>query len=123
MSGQPKEALEEMDRFLTVAVDPLKLPLAQLNRASALQSLGRLDEAKAGYTALTRLAKPPYQAYLGLHEIALKQESWGEATVQAQKYLDVAPRNTAEFQVMDRRLDALKSGKMQEEAEAKKKGK
>lgn len=114
-TGQPALALEEMNRFL--AVTPDSQP-AQLNRATALLLLNKLDEARTAYADMQRLSKKPlYQAALGLNEVAVRQKNWGEATLQAEKYLKDAPRNTPEFQAMERRLDDLKSGKLQAEAE------
>lgn len=114
-TGQPALALEEMNRFLAVTPGS---PPAQLNRATSLLALGKLDEAKAGYDDLLRGSKKPlYQAHLGLHDIAVKQKNWGEATLQAKKYLEHAPRNTAEYQTMERRLDDLKTEKLQAAAE------
>lgn len=122
-TGQAALALEEMNRFL--ATTPDSQP-ALLNRATALLILGKLDEAKAGYNALIKMAKKPmYQAHLGLHDIAVREKNWAEATLQAKKYLEAetTPRNTPEFQVMQRRYDDLKSEKFQEEVEKAEKAK
>ncbi len=114
-TGQPALALEEMNRFL--AVTPDSQP-AQLNRGTALLLLNKLDDARTAYVEMQRAAKKPlYQAALGLNEIAVRQKNWSEARLQAEKYLKDAPRNTAEFQAMERRLDDLKSGKLQADAE------
>jgi len=57
-----REALAELERALALQAGH---PTARLNRASTLEALGRLDEARAGYAEVVRAEPPgsPYAAF------------------------------------------------------------
>ncbi|MCI0746284.1 MAG: tetratricopeptide repeat protein [Verrucomicrobia subdivision 3 bacterium] len=82
-----------------------------INRAIANLNLGRLDEARRDYETIARnTPSPPYSVHFGLAEIAWRKKDRKNALKYYNNYLKVAPGNTAEYEQVQQRIKALKSG-------------
>lgn len=81
---------------------------ALANRAICLLQLNRLDEAKRAYEELDRKFPEQHIFAYGLAEIAERKKDSREALQQFERYLALAPTNTAEYTNVVLRVTQLK---------------
>jgi tetratricopeptide (TPR) repeat protein len=100
------------------AVPPLNLVLqkepqneaALMNRAIAQLQLNKLDEAEKNYLALLEIVPRLHSAFYGLGEIADRRQNRRKAIEYFEQFLQYAPPETVEIEVVRERLKVLKSG-------------
>ena len=106
--GAYQEALAPLERALTLQPDNF---YARLNHGIACLQLTNLDAARHDYELLERRApKPLYAIHYGLGEIAYQKKQKETALEHYEKYLELAPRGTAEMRAIEARVKGLKSG-------------
>ena len=81
---------------------------ALFNRAVAYLNSDQLEPARIDYQHLQQAYPKSYQVAYGLGEIAWRQKATNDAIRNYGVYLDNAPTNTAEFQVIHQRLADLR---------------
>ena len=97
-------AIEAMNHLLTL--EP-KNQAARLNRAIALLQSGQLDAAREDYEVVLKDRPRYYGIYYGLGEIAWRQQRKADALEYYRKYLQYAPRGTAEYNEVLQRVKEL----------------
>ncbi|MCP5515902.1 MAG: tetratricopeptide repeat protein [Verrucomicrobiales bacterium] len=81
---------------------------ARLNRAIAALQNADLKRAREDYEVLLKEAPDFYALHFGLGEVARQQDRKADAARHFQLYLDHAPKGTAEYAEVERKLTALK---------------
>jgi len=105
--SQWEPALKLLDQLLVLQPDNTA---ARLNKAVCLLKLDRLDESKRQYLEIEeKFPDLPILQY-GLAEIALRRKSTNAAIEHLEKYLQLAPTNTAEYSTVSQRLGVLRGG-------------
>lgn len=101
-----QKAIAPLSRVL--AADAMNL-FARLNRAIAYFRLGDLVNAKQDYQAVAEKVTNHHSVHFGLGRIA-EAEGDKEAAIQHfQRYLEVAPKETAEFEAVSSDLEKLQA--------------
>jgi tetratricopeptide (TPR) repeat protein len=85
--------------------------LARVNRAICRLLLGQLAEAKADYGRLLKDEMETFQVRFGLAEVARLEKQSSEELKQLERYMEIAPRNTAEYTNAVQRVAALRAGR------------
>jgi len=85
--------------------------VARVNRAIARLMLKQLPESRADYERLIKGGRETFQVRFGLAEIAHQQNQSSEEQKQLERYLELAPKGTAELTNVISRLAALKSSR------------
>src|SRR6185312_9707920 len=88
--GRREAAMAAYDRALALAPD---LADAILNRALLLTDLGRVEEARAGFLAMTRLRPDDSRGWAGLGALELAAEKLDAAAAAYDRALALAPTN------------------------------
>lgn len=105
--AQWEPALRLLDQLLVLQPDNTA---AQLNKAVCLLQLNRLDESKQQYLDIEgKYPELPMLQY-GLAEIALRRKSTNAAIEHLERYLKLAPTNTAEYATVAHRLGLIRGG-------------
>jgi tetratricopeptide (TPR) repeat protein len=81
--------------------------VARVNRAIARLMLNQLPESRADYERLIKDGRETFQLRFGLAEIARQQKQPDEERKQLERYLELAPKGTAEHTNVVTRLSAL----------------
>jgi tetratricopeptide (TPR) repeat protein len=87
LMDKPNEALPKLERAVELSGDTNLAP--RLRLCEALLSLGRIDEAEAGFRELKQREPENSRIELGLGRIALERRQWS----QAQAHLEAAARD------------------------------
>lgn len=107
-TGDTTQALLLLNQALQLAPKNMG---ALMNRAIANLNLRNLKEAKADYVALQALSKQPLPAvHYGLGEIAWLEKDYKSALNHYQEFLKLAPKNSTEYQQIESRVQAIRSG-------------
>ena len=86
-------------------------PVARVNRAIARLMLNQLAESRADYERLIKDGRETFQVRFGLAEIARQQKQSSEERKHLERYLELAPRETAEHTNVMGRLAALRQAR------------
>ncbi|MDB6027708.1 MAG: Tetratricopeptide repeat protein [Verrucomicrobiales bacterium] len=108
--GDLEESLSVLNRILET--DPANTS-ALINRAIIELQKGQFDGAKKDYLEYIKLgsAADQHRAYFGLAEIAERTKDAAAAIKNYKAYLEIAPRNSAEYEKVAERLKILQGGK------------
>ncbi|HTI68922.1 MAG TPA: tetratricopeptide repeat protein [Candidatus Limnocylindria bacterium] len=101
------EALRALDRVLELSADN---DIARLNRAICNLALNHFAEAKRDYLQLMK-RRDTFQVRFGLAAIARMQSEKKDELEHLARYLEMAPKSTAEYTNAEVRLAELKSGR------------
>jgi tetratricopeptide (TPR) repeat protein len=82
---------------------------ALMNRGIANLQSGRLDAAQQDYEALQRLLPRYHAVYYGLGEIALRRNDKAAALRNFETYLKYGRAGSAEYQIIEQKVQQLKS--------------
>jgi tetratricopeptide (TPR) repeat protein len=82
--------------------------VARVNRAIARLMLNQLPESRADYERLIKDGRETFQVRFGLAEIARQQKQLSEEQKHLERYLELAPKDSAESTNVISRLAALK---------------
>jgi tetratricopeptide (TPR) repeat protein len=104
---QHERALAMLDTALKSSPESVA---ALANRAICLLQLNRLDEARRAYEELDRKVPDQHIFAYGLAQIAERKKDSREALQQFERYLALAPTNTAEYTNVVLRVTQLKQG-------------
>lgn len=85
--------------------------VARVNRAIARLMLGQFPESRADYERLIKEGRDTFQVRFGLAEIARQQKQSSEELKHLERYLELAPRDTAEHTNVVGRLAALRQSR------------
>lgn len=105
--GRWEPALKLLDQLLVLQPDNTA---ARLNKAVCLLQLDRLDESKRQYLEMEEKFPDLPMLQYGLAEIALRRKSTNVAIEHLEKYLKLAPTNTAEYSTVAQRLSVIRGG-------------
>lgn len=106
--GKYDLAAETLTRILETTPEN---SLARMNRAIARLMLNQLAESKSDYTKLLKDGTDSFQVRYGLAEIAKRENQPTEELKNLEKYLELAPRTTAEYTNATERVASLRSGR------------
>ena len=81
--------------------------VARVNRAIARLMLNQFSESRSDYERLIKEGRETFQVRFGLAEIARQQKQPSEERKQLERYLELAPKGTAEHTNVVNRLAAL----------------
>jgi tetratricopeptide (TPR) repeat protein len=107
-TGKYGPAADTLTRILEVSPEN---NLARVNRAISRLLLGQLAEAKADYARLLKDEMETFQVRFGLSEVARLEKQPSEELKQLERYVEIAPKNTAEFTNAVQRVAALRAGR------------
>jgi tetratricopeptide (TPR) repeat protein len=93
----------------TLLADQPANPSLRLSRAIALYKTGRLAAAREDYQAALQLGGHPFQAYLGLAEIARQSNEAAVAITNYELFIRYAPADTLELEEAQNHLKELKA--------------
>jgi tetratricopeptide (TPR) repeat protein len=85
--------------------------VARVNRAIARLMLNQLPESRADYERLLKDGRETFQVRFGLAEIARQAKQPAEELKNLERYLELAPKNTAEHTNVVGRVAALKQAR------------
>ena len=83
-------------------------PMSRFYRALACLQSGRLDEAKADYSAIASSYTNSFQIAYGLGEVAWRQHDTNAAIRNYEQFLSTAPTNAVEIKTVRERLTELR---------------
>ncbi len=106
--GKYAPAAETLTRILDTTPEN---SLARMNRAIARLFLNQLAESKADYVKLMKDNGESFQVRYGLAEIAKRENQPTEELKNLEKYLELAPRTTAEYTNATERVTSLRAGR------------
>ena len=102
--GAYDQAITALTRVLEIRTNE---PTARFNRALAYLQSDKLNLARADYSALATTFTNSYQVHYGLGEVAWRTHDTNEAIRNYQRFLTIAPTNTAELKLVRERLTQL----------------
>ena len=105
--GNFTNALAPLTRVLSFDTNNVQ---GRFNRAIAYLNLGRLEESRADYRVLERLAPSATQVHYGLAEIAYLRHETNVAVTHYSSYLSNALPGSAEARLVQARLKELQGG-------------
>jgi hypothetical protein len=85
--------------------------VARVNRAISRLLLNQLPESKGDYERLIKDGRETFQVRFGLAEIARQQKKPADELKNLERYIALAPTNTAEHTNVVNRLAALKAAR------------
>lgn len=106
--GKYDLAAETLTRILDTTPEN---SLARMNRAIARLMLNQLAESKSDYSKLLKDGTDSFQVRYGLAEIAKRENQPTEELKNLEKYLELAPRTTAEYTNATERVTSLRAGR------------
>jgi len=85
--------------------------VARVNRAIARLMLNQLPESRADYERLIKEGRETFQVRFGLAEIARQQKQPAEELKQLERYLELAPKGSAEHTNVVSRMATLRAAR------------